>query len=106
MLDLSPTTLSGVLDAIRQVGAATGRDAEAGEVVGEMIARFEAVKLETATSPNRPRTLLLEWPEPLFCAGHWSPELLTLVNAVPAPFDKRGEPSRGYTWPGARTWGS
>ncbi|MBC7805378.1 MAG: ABC transporter substrate-binding protein, partial [Akkermansiaceae bacterium] len=84
ILDLSPTTLSDVLIAIRSVGVATGREAEAEEVISDMTARFEAVQLHSSMSPNRPRTLLLEWPEPLFCAGHWSPELLTLIHATPA----------------------
>lgn len=98
ILDLSPTTLSGVLDAVRAVGTATEREAESEEIISDMIARFEAVKMDSAMSPNRPRTLLLEWPEPLFCAGHWSPELLTLANATLAPWDKVGAPSRVIEW--------
>ena len=98
IIDLSPTHIAGVLDAIRTVGAATGRDAEAAELVSEMIARFESVKLSAMDSPNRPRVLLLEWPEPLFCAGHWSPELLGFANAVAAPWDKPGAPSRVIAW--------
>ncbi|MBC8142334.1 MAG: cobalamin-binding protein, partial [Armatimonadetes bacterium] len=80
------------------VGAATGRDAEASELVSDMIARFESVKLSAMESPNHPRVLLLEWPEPLFCAGHWSPELLDFAHAVAAPWDKPGAPSRIIAW--------
>ncbi len=98
VLDLSPTKLSEVLDAIHKVGAATGQAEEAEALTSEMIARFESVKIETAASTSRPRTLLLEWPEPLYSAGHWSPELLTLVNAVPAPWDNVGTPSRVIDW--------
>lgn len=98
IVDLSPTNIAGVLDAVRAVGAATGRDAEAAELVSEMIVRFESVKLSAMESPNRPRVLLLEWPEPLFCAGHWSPELLSFANAVAAPWDTPGAPSRVIDW--------
>ncbi|MBC8143821.1 MAG: ABC transporter substrate-binding protein, partial [Armatimonadetes bacterium] len=98
IVDLSPTNIAGVLDAIRIVGAATGRDAEASELVSDMIARFESVKLSAMESPNHPRVLLLEWPEPLFCAGHWSPELLDVAHAVAAPWDKPGAPSRIIMW--------
>lgn len=98
VLDLSPTKLSEVLDAIYKVGKATDRNEAAEAIVSDMIARFEMVKVETAASTSRPRTLLLEWPEPLYCAGHWSPELLALVNAIAAPWDQAGKPSRVIDW--------
>ena len=98
IVDLSPTNIAGVLDTIRTVGVATGRETEAAELVSEMIARFEEVKLSAMDSPNRPRVLLLEWPEPLFCAGHWSPELLDFANAIAAPWDTPGAPSRVLDW--------
>ncbi len=98
IIDLSPTNIAGVLDAIRTVGAATGRETEAAELVSDMIARFEIVKLSALESPNHPRVLLLEWPEPLFSAGHWSPELLNFAHCIGAPWDKPGAPSCVLDW--------
>ena len=98
VLDVSPTNIAAILDAIRMIGAATGADAAAEELVSETISRLESVKLQSALSPKRPRTLLIEWPEPLFCAGHWSPELLAIANATLAPWDTPGAPSRLLDW--------
>ena len=94
ILDLAPTTLDGVLETFRQIGAATGRAAEADALVAKMQARWETVRARASATGDRPKTLLLEWPEPPFSAGHWNPELLALAHATAAPWNKSGEPSR------------
>jgi iron complex transport system substrate-binding protein len=101
VLDLAPTTLAGVLESFRQVGAATGRDAEAAELVARTQARWDAVQekaQKAAGAGGSPRTLLLEWPDPLFSAGHWNPELLTLAGGTGGAWDKAGEASRTLEW--------
>lgn len=97
-LNLEPTTLTDALQTIRQVGEVTGRDTEAAVLVARMRERFDRVGARAASAPERPRTLLLEWPDPPFSAGHWNPELLTLASGVPGPWDEVGKPSRTLTW--------
>ena len=46
---------------------------------------------------RRPRVLLLEWFDPPFCAGHWTPELIELAGGVEV-IGKTGEKSRRLTW--------
>lgn len=99
VLDLAPTTLAGVLDTFRQIGAATGKEAEADALADRVRARWETVRERAASSaPEQPRTLLLEWPDPLFSAGHWNPELLTLAGGAGAPWDEPGKASRTLSW--------
>lgn len=98
VLDLSPTSLEGVLDSIRQVGAATDRATEAAALATEIRARWDAVAARVAGTTERPKTLLLEWPDPPFSAGHWNPELLDLAGATRAPWDTPGTRSRTLTW--------
>lgn len=101
VIDLAPTTLAGVLESFRQVGTATGRDAEAAELSARTQARWDAVQ-EKATKAKAaggsPRILLLEWPDPLFSAGHWNPELLTLAGGTGGAWDKVGEDSKTLDW--------
>lgn len=104
VLDLAPTTLAGVLETFRQVGQATGQQAEAESLVLQTQARWDAVRTKAAQTSERPRTLLLEWPEPLFSAGHWNPELLQLAHGIGAPWDKPGEPSRTLSWDEVRAF--
>lgn len=99
VLDLAPTNLAGVLQTIRDVGAATGKDAEAAALAEQIQGRWNRVCEQAAQAPERPRTLLLEWTDPPFSAGHWNPELLALAQGAPGPWDIPGEPSRTLSWP-------
>jgi iron complex transport system substrate-binding protein len=98
VIDLQPTNLAEVLESFRQVGTATGREGEAEVLATSVQARWDAVRSKAAKALESPRTLLLEWPEPLFTAGHWNPELLALANGAPGPWDETGTPSRTLTW--------
>ncbi len=104
VVDLAPTTLASVLESFRQVGAATNRVAEAETLAQSVQARWDAVRDKAALAPETPRTLLLEWTDPPFSAGHWNPELLALANAQLAPWDKTGEPSQTLSWDEITAW--
>ena len=97
-LDLQATTLAEVLDTFRQIGAATGRSAEADALVVQTEARWQAVRDRVAALTHRPRTLVLEWPDPVFVAGHWNPEIVALAGGVGGPWERAGEPSRAVAW--------
>ena len=97
VVDLTPRTLDGVLDAIRQVAAAVGVEDRADRVVGALASRTEAVAARSATLAHRPRVALLEWLDPPFSCGHWSPELVHLAGGVEM-LGRAGEPSRTLDW--------
>jgi iron complex transport system substrate-binding protein len=73
VLDLAPTSLAGVLQSIREVGAATGKQTEADALVAQIQARWDAVRARADQLAERPRTLLLEWPDPPFSAATGTP---------------------------------
>src|SRR5207302_2881059 len=80
---LGATTLEGVWSDIRRVGDAIGRSAEADALVASLEARMRHVHetLKAARAP-RPRVAVIEWLDPLFVAGHWSPELVRRAGGV------------------------
>jgi iron complex transport system substrate-binding protein len=98
VLDLAPTNLAEVLQTFRQVGEATGKTTEAETLITKTQERWEKVREVASTAPERPKTLLLEWTDPPFSAGHWNPELLQLAQGRAAPWDSVGVPSRTLTW--------
>lgn len=98
VLDLAPTNLAGVLQSIRDVGEATGKQAEAEALTAQLQARWDRVRARATQAPEHSRTLLLEWPDPPFSAGHWNPELIALAGATAAPWDEPGAPSRTLSW--------
>jgi iron complex transport system substrate-binding protein len=77
VITLSATSLDGVLEDIRTVGAALGLESEADELLAGAHARMRTVHetLKTARAP-RPRVAVIEWGDPLYAAGHWVPEMV------------------------------
>ena len=79
VLTLDPSTLDEILDSVLTVGATTGTSDRAGEIVASCRARLAAVAAAVAGAPRRP-TLVLEWTDPPFTAGHWVPDLVTAAG--------------------------
>lgn len=104
VLDLAATTLEDVLLTFRHVGEATGKTAEAEALISDVQARWDAVRARTEGISEKPRVLLLEWPEPPFTAGHWNPELIALGGGLRAPWDSIGVPSRTLEWDEVVAW--
>lgn len=103
VINLEPQTLSQVFAAIRQVAQAAGVERRAEEVVGELTARVEAVVARAAGLRRRPRVVLLEWLDPPFSCGHWSPELVRLAGGVEG-LGREGRPSRQLRWEEVTAW--
>ena len=83
VVSLGGTTLDGVWDDVRRVGAAIGRRSEAERLIDSLVARMRRVHetLKAARAP-RPRVAVIEWLDPLFAAGHWAPELVRRAGGV------------------------
>ena len=83
VISLVAKTLDGIYEDVRIVGRAVGREDEADEVVAGM--KYKLSQLRKAaplrsTSHQTPRTVVVEWLDPLFLAGHWVPELVTAAG--------------------------
>lgn len=99
VLNLEPMSLLDVFETLRQVGAATGREARAEEAIGTLERRVEAVRARSAAIPqrDRPRVAFLEWIDPPFSAGHWNPALIELAGGEDI-LGTSGFPSRTLLW--------
>ena len=95
ILSLNPHSLSDVLEDISRVGAATGRETAAEALVQDLRRRIDEVGIREPE--YRPRVGCLEWFEPLYVAGHWVPELVTLAGGFD-PLGRKGEPSFKIEW--------
>jgi iron complex transport system substrate-binding protein len=83
LVSLGGTTLDGVWEDITAVGTALGRGREASDLLAAIAARMRAVHetLAAARAP-RPRVAVIEWLDPLFVAGHWTPELVRRAGGI------------------------
>jgi iron complex transport system substrate-binding protein len=103
LVNLEPQSLGEVLDAIRQVGEAAGVADRAPDVIDRLRARVDRVASRAAVAASRPRVALLEWLDPPFSCGHWSPELVRLAGGVEG-LGREGVASRTLRWDEVIAW--
>ena len=83
VLSLNAHTLAEALTDMRSVAAAVRRVAEGETLVGTLTARIAQVTARAAAA-TRPRVFCLEWPSPIYNAGHWVPELVAIAGGTDA----------------------
>jgi len=93
---LDPETLEDTHADSRTLGEATGRSAQGARLVAQAAARIDAVRAAVRGRP-RPRVLALEWLDPAYVAGHWTPQMIELAGGEDAA-GRPGEPSYTVGW--------
>lgn len=96
ILFLTPRNVAEVEENILAVGKAIGREQEAESLVRSNRQRIARVESAVADAPRR-RIVFLEWTEPLFCGGHWVPEMIAMAGGDD-PLGRPGEDSVRMTW--------
>jgi iron complex transport system substrate-binding protein len=96
VISLDPHTLGETLGDVRTLAQATGRRAEGVDLVARTAARIDRVKLAVRRR-QRPRVAALEWLDPVFAAGHWTPQLIDLAGGDDV-LGMPGEASRQVSW--------
>jgi len=80
IISLEPSSLEDVYANIATVGELAGVTSAASALVSSL--RERARRLASAVAGRaRPRMLVLEWTDPPFSAGHWTPGLVELAGA-------------------------
>ncbi|MGI9056451.1 MAG: cobalamin-binding protein, partial [Pyrinomonadaceae bacterium] len=86
VVSLEPNTIEDIYENIKTVGDLTGTTEKAGAVINELQNRLAKIKerilqheqnskFKTQNSKlKRPRVFMLEWLEPPFAPGHWTPQ--------------------------------
>ncbi len=95
IVSLNPHSLADVLEDIRRIGAVTERLIVAEALVQDLQRRIDRVA--DAHPVHRPRVVCLEWYEPLYAAGHWTPEMVELAGGEDI-LGRQGEPSSKVEW--------
>ena len=97
VVNLEPICLNDVLATVDLLAQAAGCVAQGDRYRAELQGRIDAVAERSKTVANRPKVALLDWLEPLFDGGHWSPEIIDLAGGEPCFGDKQ-EPSQRRSW--------
>ena len=78
VLTVDPMTLDDVIASIESIGGAVRREREAKTLVEGLRRRLRSIA--ASSDGVAPRVAVLEWIDPLYCAGHWVPDLVAAVG--------------------------
>jgi iron complex transport system substrate-binding protein len=96
VISLDPHTLGEVLGDARTLAEATDRRDAALELVHDASNRIDRVRLAVRKA-KRPRVAALEWLDPPFAAGHWTPQLIEYAGGEDV-LGFPGENSEEVSW--------
>lgn len=96
VMSLEPQTLDDICATVAAVGEATGQQRQASSVEASMRERVGVIASLTPPEP-RPRVACIEWTDPIFAAGHWLPEMVTVAGGLD-PLGTAGLPSTDVPW--------
>jgi iron complex transport system substrate-binding protein len=97
VISLDPHTIGEVLGDARTLAQATDSRDAAVALVQDAAARIDRVRLTVRGARRRPRVAALEWLDPPFAAGHWTPQLIEYAGAEDV-LGLAGENSEQRTW--------
>jgi ABC-type Fe3+-hydroxamate transport system substrate-binding protein len=76
ILSLDPHSIEDVLDDVIRVGQAIDHEAAARDAVVHLRERFHAAADHVNPFTEPVRVLFMEWTDPVFVGGHWTPQLI------------------------------
>jgi len=103
ILWLTPKSLGQIEDNIRTVGEATGCKERAQELIEAGRSRLRKIATVTEHLADRPRVFCMEWLDPIYCSGHWVPEMVRIAGGFDA-LGREGSDSVRVAWDDVRRW--
>jgi iron complex transport system substrate-binding protein len=103
ILWMSPHSLEEIHGDVVALGercGVAGRARRWADERGEELAR---IRERAARLPRRPRVFALEWHDPVFCAGHWVPEMIEIAGGVDR-LATPGQDSHRIDWAEVERW--
>jgi iron complex transport system substrate-binding protein len=102
VLYLTPHSLDEILDNIIGLGKATARQTEAAAIVEKARIRLGAIA-ERSRKTQPTRVFFMEWADPIYCGGHWVPEMIEIAGGVDT-ISRRGTDSVRIDWHDVLRW--
>lgn len=96
VIALDPKTFGETMSDIRTVAQATDSQAAALDLVARQRERVDRVKVAVKDA-DRVSVVALEWLDPVFIAGHWTPQIIDLAGGIDV-LGFAGEASEQVDW--------
>ena len=99
VINLEPNCLTDVLDTVELLAEMADCVKQGQVYLRELRYRISQVndKSSVINRSDKPRVALLDWLDPIFDGGHWSPEIIELAGGI-ACFGNKREPSQRRSW--------
>lgn len=96
VISLDPRTLGEVLGDVRTLAEATGTRDAGVDLIADASARIDRVRLAVRDRPPL-KVAALEWLDPVYVAGHWTPQLIEYAGGFDV-LGLAGEHSERRSW--------
>lgn len=103
ILWLTPKSLRQIDENLREIGMAAGCSDRADELIAAGHARLEKIAAVTRTLSSHPRVFCMEWIDPVYCSGHWVPEMVKIAGGVDE-LSREGADSVRIPWDDVLKW--
>lgn len=104
ILWLTPKSLDEIFANMRELGAATGRVKAAEQLIATGREKLEKIAAVTRELAERPRVFCMEWLDPVYCSGHWMPEMVAIAGGLDG-LGHAGADSVRIPWDDVLEWG-
>jgi iron complex transport system substrate-binding protein len=96
VLYFTPRTLDDIWDNLRALGDSSDTREVADAIVRQLKRRLDLIAERVSGAPC-PRVFFAEWVDPVYCGGHWIPEMIELAGGSD-PLARRGVDSVRVSW--------
>jgi iron complex transport system substrate-binding protein len=103
VLWLTPKSLDQIFENVRELGGATDRLPQAEALIAAARARLDKIAAATRNLSDRPRVFCMEWMDPVYCCGHWVPEMVRIAGGEDK-LGRDGTDSVRISWDDVLRW--
>ena len=103
ILWLTPKSLAQIWENLRDIGKATGSLAKAEQLIASGNNVLDGIAERSRGSASRPRVFCMEWLDPVYCSGHWVPEMVKIAGGVDN-LGHQGSDSVRLAWEDVLAW--
>ena len=103
ILWLTPKSLQQIAGNLRDIGAAAGCPDRAEAVIAATFGQLEKIAEVAGAAASRPRVFGMEWFDPLYCCGHWVPEMVKIAGGIDQ-LGREGSDSVRIPWSDVVAW--
>jgi iron complex transport system substrate-binding protein len=103
ILWLTPRSLEEIFDNLREVGSITHCLQKAERLIADGQAKLEKIAYMTRSISHQPRVFCMEWIDPVYCSGHWVPEMVKIAGGIDE-LGREGTDSVRISWNDVVKW--